>query len=297
MSATETDVVGSEAERTDPTGARQTARIAIEGMHCASCVARIESELEHTPGVLEAAVNLTSEQATVVYEPRATGLAELELAVQRAGFKPRAELAGGEDPLERQERDRAREYRTLMGKFWFAIAISVPVVLLSYPDLFGLDRWSFFEKGSDSLWWVWRGLGVVTVPVLVWAGGQFYTGAWQALRHRSANMHTLIAVGISAAWLYSTVAVIAPSIFPKASLAEVYYDVSAVVVALVTLGMALEVKAKGRSSEAIRKLIGLQAKTARVIRDGRELELPIERGRRRGSWSLSARARRSRWTA
>ena len=128
--------------------------------------------------------------------------------MQRAGYKPRAELAGGEeDAVERQERDRAREYRTLMRKFWFAAAISVPVVVLSYPDLLGLDRWSFFEKGSDSLWWVWRGLGVVTVPVLVWAGGQFYTGAWQALRHRTANMHTLIAVGISAAWLYSTVAV------------------------------------------------------------------------------------------
>ncbi len=276
MSATETDVVGREAEKNDQAGARQTARIGIEGMHCASCVARIESELERTPGVLEAAVNLTSEQATVVYEPRATGLAELERAVRRAGFEPRPALQSGEDPLERQERDRAREYRTLMGKFWFAIAISVPVLVLSYPDLLGLDRWSFFVKGSDSLWWVWRALGVATLPVLVWAGGHFYAGAWQALRHRSANMHVLIAVGISAAWLYSTVAVIAPSIFPKASLAEVYYDVSAVVVALVTLGMALEVKAKGRSSEAIGKLVGLQAKTARVIRDGRELELPIE---------------------
>jgi Cu+-exporting ATPase len=276
MSATETDVVGREAEKNDQAGARQTARIGIEGMHCASCVARIESELERTPGVVRAAVNLTSEQATVVYEPGATDLAQLERAVQRAGFEPRPAPESGEDPLERQERDRASEYRTLMRKFFFAAAISVPVLVLSYPDLFGLDRFSFFLKGSDSLWWVWRALGVATLPVLVWAGGHFYTGAWQALRHRSANMHVLIGVGISAAWLYSTVAVIAPSIFPKASLAEVYYDVSAVVVALVTLGMALEVKAKGRSSEAIRKLIGLQAKTARVIRDGRELDVPVE---------------------
>ncbi|MHB1833345.1 MAG: heavy metal translocating P-type ATPase [Solirubrobacteraceae bacterium] len=276
MSATTTGSVEREAQPSAEATTTEAARIAIEGMHCASCVARIESELARTPGVIQAAVNLTSEQATVVYEPRATGLPELEQAVQRAGYEPRPAPAEGEDPMERQERDREREYRTLMRKFWFAAVISVPVLILSYPDLVGLDRWSFFAKGSDSLWWVWRVLGLVTLPVMVWAGGQFYTGAWQALRHRSANMHVLIAVGISAAWLYSTVAVWWPGIFPKASLAQEYYDVSAVVVALVTLGMALEVKAKGRSSEAIRKLVGLQAKTARVIRDGRELDVPVE---------------------
>ena len=276
MSATTTGSVEREAQPSAEATTTETARIAIEGMHCASCVARIEAELARTPGVIQVAVNLTSEQATVMYEPRATGLPELEQAVQRAGYEPRPAPAEGEDPMARQERDREREYRTLMRKFWFAAVISVPVLILSYPDLFGLDRWSFFAKGSDSLWWVWRALGLVTLPVMVWAGGQFYTGAWQALRHRSANMHVLIAVGISAAWLYSTVAVWWPGIFPKASLAQEYYDVSAVVVALVTLGMALEVKAKGRSSEAIRKLVGLQAKTARVIRDGRELDVPVE---------------------
>jgi len=276
MSATETANVTREAETPDGAPSTETARVAIEGMHCASCVARIEQELERTPGVVEAAVSLTSEQATVSYRPQEASVAELERAVERAGYKPREAAAEGEDPMERQERDRQREYRTLTGKFWFAAAISVPVLVLSYPDLFGLDRWSFFIKGSDSLWWVWRALGVATIPVLVWSGGHFYTGAWQALRHRQANMHVLIAAGITAAWLYSTVAVIAPGIFPTASLAEVYYDVTAVVVALVTLGMALEVKAKGRSSEAIRKLVGLQAKTARVIRDGRELDVAVE---------------------
>lgn len=276
MSATETANGPARAPTNGDRSATETARIGIEGMHCASCVARIERELERTPGVLEASVNLTSEQATVVYEPRATSVAKLEEAVRRAGYQPREAPAAGEDPLERQEADREREYRTLMRKFIFAAAISVPVLVLSYPDLFGLSGLSFFAKGSDSLWWVWRGLGVVTIPVLVWSGGHFFTGAWQALRHRQANMHVLIAFGISAAWMYSTVAVIAPGIFPKASLAQEYYDVSAVVVALVTLGMALEVKAKGRSSEAIRKLIGLQAKTARVIRDGHELDIPVE---------------------
>ena len=274
MSATETPAAASTTDA--PVSPTQTARLGIDGMHCASCVARVEQELERTPGVVEAAVNLLGEDATVSYVPQTTDVAELEEAVRRAGYTPRPAPAAGEDAIERQDRDREREYRMLMRKFWVAAVISVPVVVLSYPDLFGLDGWSFFAKGADSLWWVWRALGLVTLPVMVWSGGQFYTGAQQALRHRTANMYTLIALGISAAWLYSTVAVWWPSIFPKASFAQEYYDVSAVVVALVTLGMALEVKAKGRSSEAIRTLIGLQAKTARVIRDGHELDVPIE---------------------
>lgn len=253
-----------------------TARLCVEGMHCASCVAKVERELCRVPGVANASVNLTTAEATVRYEPQATDVEQLEQAVRRAGYSARRRSADGEaQEIERQEDDRERDYRALMRKFWFAAAISLPVLVLSYPDLLGLDRFSFFAKGSDSLWWTWRALGVLTLPVLVWAGAQFYEGAWWGLRHREANMHTLIALGITAAWLYSTVAVTWPGIFPKADLAQEYYDVSAVVVALVTLGMALEVKAKGRSSEAIRKLIGLQAKTARVVRDGQELDVPI----------------------
>jgi Cu+-exporting ATPase len=279
MSATQTSISPAlPPEQTTPESrATGTARLGVEGMHCASCVAKVERALSQVPGVLDAAVNLTTAEATVHYRPQAADVADLERAVQLAGYTLHHRQAAGddEDAVDRQERDREREHRTLMRKFWFAALVSLPVVVLSYPDLLGLDRWSFFAKGSDSLWWVWRALGLVTLPVLVWAGAQFYEGAWRALRHRDANMHTLIAVGITTAWVYSTVAVAWPGIFPKADLAQEYYDVSAVVVALVTLGMALEVKAKGRSSEAIRKLIGLQAKTARVIRDGQELDIPV----------------------
>jgi P-type Cu+ transporter len=263
------------AEPTEGASATQTAQLSIKGMHCASCAVTVERALKATPGVRDAAVNPTTALATVTFDP-GTPAAELDRAVERAGYGVGAGVREGEDPLERQQLEREREYRSLWNRFVFAAAVAVPVMIVSYPEVFGLDAWSAFHKGSDSLWWIWRAAGVATIPVLVWAGAQFYTGAWRALRHRQANMHTLIAVGISAAWLYSTVAVIAPSIFPKASFAQVYYDVSAVVVALVTLGMALEVKAKGRSSEAIRKLMGLQAKTARVIRDGHELDIPVE---------------------
>ncbi len=255
--------------------AAETVRLGVAGMHCASCVTKLERELSQVPGVVDATVNLTTAEATVRRRPQAADVAELERAVQRAGYTPHRQTSDDQEAVDRQERDREREYRALMRKFWFAAVIAVPVVILSYPDVLGLDRWSFFAKGSDSLWWTWRALGLVTLPVLAWAGAQFYEGAWRALRRRDADMHTLIALGITAAWLYSTVAVTSPSIFPNADLAQEYYDVSVVVVALVTLGMALEVKAKGRSSEAIRKLIGLQAKTARVIRDGEELDVPI----------------------
>ena len=181
------------------------------------------------------------------------------------------------DDADREEQDRHREYRTLIRKFWAAALISIPVVAFSYPDLFPILRdQAWLAKGSDGLLWTWRVLGVLTLPVMIWAGGQFYRGLWAGARARSANMHTLIAVGISAAWIYSTVAVLFPSIFPRPDLAEVYYDVTSVVTALVVLGLALEVKAKGKTSEALKKLIGLQPKTARVLRQGRELDVPVD---------------------
>ncbi|PLR84022.1 copper-translocating P-type ATPase [Bacillus sp. V33-4] len=162
-----------------------------------------------------------------------------------------------------------------MKKWWFAAAISVPIILVSYPNLFpGIRDW--LPMGSDGLWWARLIMGILALVVMFWSGGQFFTGMWEGLKQRSANMHTLIATGISAAWLYSFVALFWPELFPKAEMAEVYYDVTTVVTALVILGMAMEVKARGRSSEAIKKLIGLQPKTANVIREGKDLKIPIE---------------------
>jgi Cu+-exporting ATPase len=189
----------------------------------------------------------------------------------------RAQQRDPTDTVEREERAREHEYRALTRKFWVSAALSVPVVLLSYPWLVpGLKDASWLARGSDSLLWIWRALGPLTLPILLWAGSQFFRGAWAAGKSRSANMHTLIAIGISAAWLYSTVAVWAPGVFPRADLAEVYYDVTAVVTALVLLGLSLEVKAKGKTSEALKKLIGLQARTARVVRAGAEVDVPVE---------------------
>jgi Cu+-exporting ATPase len=162
-----------------------------------------------------------------------------------------------------------------MRKWWFAAAIGAPTMFLSYPWLIpGLGN--AFPRGSTQLWWLWVAMGIDSFAVLAYSGRQFFTGAAEALRHRSANMHTLIAIGTGTAWIYSTVALLFPQIFPSREMTDVYYDVTVVVTALVVLGMAMEVKARGRTSEAIEKLIGLAPKTARVVRGGNELEIPVD---------------------
>ncbi|KAB2849522.1 MAG: heavy metal translocating P-type ATPase [Hyphomicrobiaceae bacterium] len=258
------------------TAATAKTRIPIANMHCSSCVTRIELELGMTPGVIKAEASNLTNAVDVEYQPERTSHDALKMAIARVGYRvvePKTEPA---DPTaDPQEAAQQAEYGLLMRKFWFAAAVSVPVMLLSYPDLIpGLRDW--MPMGSATRRVVWALLGLLSLPVLVWSGSQFFTGMWDGLKHRAANMHTLIAVGNSAAYLYSVVAVAFPQLFPRMELAEVFWDVTTVVVALVVLGLALEIKAKGRTSEAIKKLIGLQAKTAHVLRDGREIDLPVE---------------------
>ena len=255
-------------------------RVRIKNMHCSSCVIRIELALQTTPGVISARASAFTNAVDIEYVPEKTDFATIRSAIESIGYrvaeddqpmKPAAQA----DETDPEEAARQAEYRLLMRKFWFAAAISVPVMLLSYPDLIpGLREW--MPMGSSTRRIVWALLGLASLPVLVWSGSQFFIGMWEGLKHRSANMHTLIAMGVSAAYLYSVVAVAAPGLFPRMELAEVFWDVTTVVIALVVLGLALEIKAKGRTSEAIKKLIGLQAKTARVLRDGKEVDLPVE---------------------
>lgn len=253
-----------------------TTRIPIKGMHCSSCVIRIELALQLTPGVVSARANLGPNAVDIEYQPESTDFTSIRKTIESAGYRiAEAKVEPTSEVLDPAEAANEEEYRTLMRKFWFAAAISIPVMALSYPDLIpGLREWMPMGSGTRRI--VWALLGVLSFPVLVWAGSQFFTGMWDALKHRAANMHTLIAIGISAAFLYSIVAVAWPGIFPNPSLAEVFWDVTDVVVALVVLGLALEIKAKGRTSQAIKKLIGLQAKTARVLRDGKEIDIAVE---------------------
>jgi Cu+-exporting ATPase len=249
-------------------GGAQT-RIGIDNLRCASCVGFIEDDLRATSGVLSASVNVGTQEATIPYLPQQTTLAQLHGVIQDWGYQARPAVSA--EPVDKQEAEHDREYRSLFRKFLFAALISLPVLITAYPQFIPFVRdWSM-----ATLRLAWLGAALLTLPVLFWSGGHFFTGAWAALKHRAANMNTLIALGTGAAWLYSTVAILLPSLFPEGT-AEPFYDVVAVVIALVVLGQALELRAKGRTSEAIKKLMGLQAKTARVIRAGQELDIPVE---------------------
>ncbi len=169
------------------------------------------------------------------------------------------------------EEAQERSYRTLMRKFLFAAIVSFPLLALMFAE--------FMPALREALMPWHRVIGIaaafVTFPVLAWSGGQFFAGAWNNFRNHNANMDTLVALGTGAAWLYSTLVAFAPGLFP-AGTAGTYFEVAVIVIALVVLGQALEMRAKSRSSAAIKKLLELQAKTARVIRDGREIDIPVE---------------------
>ncbi len=253
-----------------------TARIPVKGMHCSSCVVRVELALRMMPGVVSARANLGPNAVDIEYQPEKVDFDAIRKAIASAGYRiAESKIDANSETLDPAEAANEEEYRSLMRKFWFAAAISIPVMAFSYPGLIpGLRDWMPMGSGTRRI--VWSLLGILSLPVLVWAGSQFFMGMWDALRHRAANMHTLIAIGISAAYAYSVVSVAWPGLFPNMALAEVFWDVTDVVVALVVLGLALEIKAKGRTSQAIKKLIGLQPKIARVVRDGKEIDIPVE---------------------
>lgn len=245
-------------------------------LHCGSCVGFIEEAVNGVPGVLEATVNPGTDIALVRYVPGQVDFAAVQTAIESTGYEA-ARPVEKEESVDEETAAHQHEYQSLMRRFWFAAAIAVPVMLVAYPELPWLYLPNLFvAETSESLI---RGLfivsGIVTLPVLAYSGRQFFTGAWAAFKHHSADMNTLIALGTSAAWVYSTVALIIPTLFPEGT-ATPFYDVTAVVTALVVLGQALEVRAKGQTSQAIRKLLGLQAKTARVFRNGQEIEIPVE---------------------
>src|SRR5437867_5999021 len=265
----------------------------VEQLHYAPSVAPLEQALRGVKGVIRAVANQATETATVDYVPGATTADDLEQAVLEAGFHV-AEPIAAEDPVERERLARRREIRTLSGKFALAAAVSVvsmlgsmllmaqePEVTLKHLDLLGQLLMPLALRLRDALGavggaatldplWIKIGLALVTLPVVGWSGRQFYKGAWSGFRHRTADMNTLIGVGTGAAYLYSLIATFAPGLFLGAGRpADVYYEAVSAIIALILLGRLLEARAKGRTSEAIRRLAGLKAKTALVIRNGK----------------------------
>jgi len=250
--------------------------VRIQGIHCASCVTRIEGALRSMPGVTEASVNPATGTAHIKYLPEAASFHGIRAAIESTGYQVTPSLEEREG-VDEETAAHQREYHSLMRKFWFAALIAIPVLLVAYPSIRWLYLPNLFVRAvpESTIRLLFILSAIATLPVMAYSGRHFFTGAWAALKHHSADMNTLIALGTSAAWLFSTVALAVPQLFPKGT-AEPFYDVTAVVTALVVLGQALEVRAKGQTSQAIRKLIGLQARTARVIRNGREVEIPVE---------------------
>lgn len=247
----------------------------IQGMTCASCVSRVEKAIRSLKGVVEVQVNLATERATIEYLPGITSIKDFAAAIQAAGYKILEDRMGSltfqeEDILERERRSREVELTRLKWKFIIGAILLVPILILMYGAGF-LEKGVGFSRQTNFFIQF-----LLATPVQFWAGRQFYVGFWKALRHKTSDMNTLIAVGTSAAYLYSLIVTFFPhSIMVEGLMLDVYFDTSAAIIVLILLGRFLEARARGRTSEAIKKLIGLQPKTARVIRNGHEMDIPI----------------------
>jgi Cu+-exporting ATPase len=239
----------------------------IQGMECASCIQKIEKILLQTKGVTKAVVNLATEKAKVEYLPSETNIEEIKRAVESTGYKV-LKLKPSEEVEDPERLVREKEYKKLKIKFITGLVLGLLVFLGSSRNWF-----PWIPSFLSNFYVLW----ILATPVQFWIGWQFYKGAWGAFKHRNADMNTLIAVGTSAAYLYSVTATLFPSFFEAGGIKpEVYFDTSALIIVLILLGRLLEARAKGQTSEAIKKLMGLQPKTARIIREGKEMDIPVE---------------------
>ncbi|MCX7791848.1 MAG: heavy metal translocating P-type ATPase [Chloroflexaceae bacterium] len=262
----------------------------ITGMTCASCSARVEKALKRTPGVIEASVNLAAERASVVFSPSTVSYAELRAAVEQAGYGVIAPAEAGAAPEDVEAAARAAEMRRKQRQLLVGVALGLPLFVLSMARDFGfIEPWLFgralearqlmervmgpeAEMGHAypafyDLWnWIFL---ILATPVQFFSGRDFYINAWKALKARTANMDTLIAMGSSAAYFYSL------GLMLRGSSGHVYFETAALIITLILVGKYLESRAKSRTSAAIKTLMGLQPKTARVVRGGQEVDVPV----------------------
>jgi Cu+-exporting ATPase len=241
----------------------------IQGMTCASCVNRVEKALSSLKGVVGVNVNFATERATVEYIPEEVTVRNLKRVVQEAGYQV-LELRE-EDIVEKERLLREQDLSRLKWKFIIGAILLGPILVLMYGGSL-LEKWFGLSKEINFFIQF-----LLATPVQFWVGWQFYVGFWKAAKHKTSDMNTLIAVGTSAAYLYSLIVTFGPHlIMVEGLMVDVYFDTSAAIIVLILLGRFLEARAKGRTSEAIKKLIGLQPKTARVLRNGNEVDIPVE---------------------
>ena len=245
----------------------QSVEIPVTGMTCGSCVSRVERALNKQPSMIKASVNLTTQKAFVEFLSDALSLPRIHQAIRDAGYEPQ------EPDTSTHAEEQDKEGIDLRRKVIFAAVLTIPVVLIAMgkmmPALEALYASVLSHRGWMAIEWL------LTTPVLFYAGSRFFRSGYAELRHANPGMNSLVMIGSSAAYFYSVAALLVPGFFP-AGTAESYFEAAAVIVTLILLGRYFEHIAKGRTSEAIKKLLQLQAKTARVIRDGEVVEVPIE---------------------
>lgn len=253
--------------KTEDVSSSSIEELIIEGAGCASCVGKIESALKSVSGVENAEMNFAQRTVSVTGTASPSALVK---AVEKAGYSAKvATSQSGDDALAEKEQADWAYYKRLMREMTVALSLGVPLMIYS---LF-VGEMTVTTTSERVTWLV---VGILTLGVLYFSGKHFFVGAWQSLKNHSANMDTLIALGTGTAWLYSMVVVIVPHLVPEMA-RHVYFEATAMIIGLINLGLALELKARGRTSEAIKRLIGLQAKTARVIRDDKQLDIAIEK--------------------
>jgi Cu+-exporting ATPase len=300
----------STTSTTDPivdarqSGDIETIRIPVSGMTCAACQSRVQRTLQKQPGVADATVNLMMKSATVTFDPAAVSAEGLVEAIRKTGYG--AELANPDQTAfeEQEARDRAQEeeYHDFRRKAIVSGIVAVVAMVVSMPLMSRLAVGAHAHGGLSDPFMAWAmrvldpffraampwlyelpvgittgALLVATLGVMLWAGRHFYTRAWAAFRHHSADMNTLVAVGTGAAFLYSLVATVAPGFFTSRGMTpDVYYEAVVIIIALILTGNMFEARAKKQTSSALRALVSLQPKTARVVRFGEEVDAPVD---------------------
>ena len=243
------------------------ASFGVTGMTCAGCVGRVERALGDVPGTLKVNVNLATEKAAVEYVSGTLVMKDFEAAVEGAGYG----VAQTGEEGEASEDAREREYAGLRRDLLVSAALTALIVIGSLPHMLGF-------MVPVPVTWLNLGLLILTTPVQFWAGRRFYRGAWGALKHGAADMNTLVVVGTTTAYVYSAVMALAPGLFASTANGSsgVYLDTSALIITLILLGRLMEGRARSRASDAIKQLAGLGARTARVVRNGDEMDVPVE---------------------
>ncbi|HXK57521.1 MAG TPA: copper ion binding protein, partial [Gammaproteobacteria bacterium] len=245
--------------------------IGVGGMTCANCSARVERALNKLPGVIEASVNLATERASVRYLPATLGPDDIARAIEESGYEPRP-LDSGDGEAREQAANEANR-RAMRHDLWVAAALTLPVFVLAMGSHFVPGFHSALTSLAPQGLWDWS-QALLTTAVIFGPGRRFFRPGWIAYRHLSPDMNSLVMTGTGAAWAYSMLLLLLPGIFPPDA-RNLYFESAAVVLSVILMGKYLEELAKGRTSAAIRKLVGLQAKTARVIREGIAQELPV----------------------